>query len=397
MRRIALAALTCAASACVAPAATDDAGADPDAWTCPPSLCPPPTPDTVDLLLVVDDSTSMAVHQARLVDQLPHLVEALMTGTQADGTHFTPPRSLHLGIVSTDMGVGGVTGLPSCGPGVGDDGILLSRSQRPAMGCASEYAGTYPRGIFDTAQGATTSHAQFATDVSCVVALGTGGCGIELPLEALLKAVAPAPDANAVSTVSWTRAGYRPPIFFGNTFGHGADPATNGGFVRPSSVLAFLTIGDEDDSSTDQFEIFSATDPRYTSVELDVRQVVFADQLYPVTRYVDGLIGLRQAPSWLVFETITGVPTELDGHTPMEVLTDPRMAPWIDPAQPNRIASVCTEPTSMQAATPGLRMVGVAEGLRMAGAQARVHSICAADLRGAIDDLVSAIAVPLTP
>ena len=43
----------------------------------------------------------------------------------------------------------------------------------------------------------------------------------------------------------------------------GHAPATNGAFLRPSSVLAIVTVNDEDDCSTPHPEIFSPDDARY--------------------------------------------------------------------------------------------------------------------------------------
>jgi hypothetical protein len=354
-------------------------------------------PDAVDLLVLVDDSTSMAEHQAALAEQLPRLIQVLTSGDRDhDGAvDFRPVRSLHVGIVSSDMGLGPITGVPSCNPGFGDDGVLLTRSPHPASGCQADYAGTYPRGIFDFALGGGTTPTQFASDVACVGMLGTGGCGLEFELEPILKALAPAPDPNGNSIVNWTRPGYRPPLFAGNTVGHGSDPATNGGFLRPNSVLAILTVNDEDDASTDDFEIYSPTNPMYSSAELNVRPVAFADHLYPVQRYVDGLLGLRQTASFLVYATITGVPLPLSGHSPTEILADPSMTPRIDPAQPDRLVPVCTDTAGGQSAVPGRRMVQVAEGLAAAGATASVHSICNGDFAPAIDDLVARLAEAL--
>jgi hypothetical protein len=350
--------------------------------------------DAVDLLLMIDDSTSMSEHQAQLADQLPRIVQALAAGDRnLDGTaDFHPPRSLHVGIVDSDMGVGPVTGLPSCDPGFGDDGVLRARSTMPAAGCLPDYDPQYPQGVFAFATPGATSAAQFAADVACVARLGTAGCGIEFELEAPLKALTPAPDATGASSVGWTADGYQPPIFAGNTTGHGSDPSTNGGFLRPDSVLAILTVNDEDDCSTEDYGIFSPIDPAYFATPLNVRCVRYADHLFPVERYVSGFAGLRRDPSRLVFSTITGVPIDLSGHAPSQVLADPRMTPTIDPAQPDRLVPVCMDAAGGQTAVPAPRMVRVADGLRARGVSASVHSICNADFSDAIDDVIARLA-----
>jgi hypothetical protein len=335
--------------------------------------------DSIDLVILVDDSTSMAPHQAALARQIPALVRALASGDRNhDGVQdFTPPRSLHIGIVSSDMGLGPITGVPSCDPGFGDDGVFISR----ASGCAS---GPTPRFLsFDVGDGQTAD--AFSTEVACVAGLGTGGCGIEFELEPILKALTPS------SPQTWTAAGYVPPLFAGNTLGHGDDPTTDGGFLRPNSILGILTLNDEDDSSTNDFGIYSPNDSSLSSVELNVRPVAFADRLYPVQRYVDGFLGLRRQPGRVVYSTITGVPLELDGATPDAILADARMTPQIDPTDTQRLVAVCQDSMGGPA-VPGRRMVEVASGLAARGAHASVHSICASDFSAAIDDLVGGLA-----
>jgi hypothetical protein len=348
--------------------------------------------DEVDLLFLVDNSSSMAEHQAQLRDQIPRLVSTLVTGHRdaAHGGDFPPPRSIHVGVVSSTMGLGPITGVPSCPSGFGDDGILFGRSPSPAAGCTSPAP---PRGIFEFVQG--DSSAQFASDVACTAVLGTGGCGLEFELEPILKALAPGPDATGGSSVQWTAPGYQPPMFYMGTFGHGNDPATNGGFLRPNSALVILTLNDEDDGSTDHYEIFG-NDPTYTGWPLNVRPVEFADQLFPVQRYVDGLVGLRTNPSLVIYSTITGIPNDLSPGPGVPttrdrldaILADPRMIPMPDPNHNERLVPVCSDTMGTQTAVPGLRMVQVARGLLDRGATVAVHSICENDLTPAIDDVI---------
>jgi len=86
--------------------------------------------DKVDLLFMIDDSGSMAEEQKKLADVLPNLVTVLTTGNKtpkpAGATpDFPPVKSLHIGVISQDMGVNliGYTGPmgfgtapKSCGP-----------------------------------------------------------------------------------------------------------------------------------------------------------------------------------------------------------------------------------------------------------------------------------------
>jgi len=80
--------------------------------------------DNVDMLLMIDNSNSMAEEQVNLIEELPRLVQVLASGDRnADGTRdFNPVRSLHVGIITSDLGAGPNTGVPTCARGLGDDG-----------------------------------------------------------------------------------------------------------------------------------------------------------------------------------------------------------------------------------------------------------------------------------
>jgi hypothetical protein len=349
--------------------------------------------------LVIDDSYSTPQYQAHLHDQIGRLLTTLETG-QRDPTHggpFAAARSIHVGIVSANMALGPLTGVGGqCGPG--DDGVLFSGSPQLTAGCAADYSAMFPHGVF--AWSATAASAAFATDVACVEPLGIGGCAFAFDLESALKALAPAPAADGTSSVAWTAPGYVPPTFWSGT-GHGADPATNAGFLREDSVLAIVFLTDDDDSSTENWELFGNTAP-YNMISIDIRQLVFPGELFPIERYVDGLIGLRRAPSRLVVSAIVGLPLDLSPPpgTPTttalldQLVNDPRMTTTINPTN-DREAFVCADTVSMQLAQPALRIIQTAQGLAHRGARVGVHSICQADFGAAIDELLQNIALAM--
>src|ERR1700748_677474 len=66
--------------------------------------------DKVDLLMMVDNSNSMAGEQGSLKDQFPSVIKVLTTGYRFDGDPdpFPPVKDLHVGVVSSDMGIPGV-------------------------------------------------------------------------------------------------------------------------------------------------------------------------------------------------------------------------------------------------------------------------------------------------
>lgn len=355
---------------------------------------PPPPTDQIDLLLMIDNSNSMTEEQASVVQEIPRLIQILTSGDRnGDGMRdFTPASSMHLGIVDSDMGLGGTSGIATCTSGLGDDGVMQTRARHPATGCRMDYGSTYPNHVFTFTAGGTTTPASFAADVGCVARLGTDGCGFEFELESPLKALSLTPTASGGSPVAWTAPGYVPPTFHGGLHGHGDDPATNGSFLRPTSVLAIVTVNDEDDCSTDHPEIFSPLDPMYASAPLNLRCHTFASQLYPPQRYVDGFIGLRSSPSRLVYAAITGVPPDLAGMDPAAILADPRMVEQIDPANANGLLPVCVSPGGRGVAYPAIRMTRVAAGLAAAGAHTTIQSICNDDFSAAFDVILGALA-----
>jgi hypothetical protein len=340
----------------------------------------------LDLLLVIDDSGSMTEEQQSLVTEIPRVIDVLSSGDRdGDGTvDFSPVSSLHVGIVSTDMGTGVVSGVESCSAGFGDDGVMLDHGST-STGCMP----SYPSGIFEFVP-TTDDRTQFSTDVGCTASLGNDGCGFEQQLEAALKAVSLAPQADGRSPVSWTAPGYRPPVFFGSTFGHAGAGGLNDGFLRPTSVLAMVVVTDEDDCSVTDPTIFDRTDPRFASVDLNLRCHTFVDALYPVQRYVDGLLGLRVWPELLVFTAITGAPEEAvaDGLSYDALLALDEMTERIDPVLHNQLLPSCTAPAGRGVAFPPRRIVQVARGLEAAGAGTSIESICNTSFHRAFDRIL---------
>jgi len=352
--------------------------------------------DKVDLLLMIDNSNSMTEEQASVVNEVPRIVQVLTSGDRdADGVQdFTPARSLHIGIVDSDMGLGDVTGIATCDPGFGDDGLMQIRARHPAAGCMADYSGSYPGNVFDFTVGGGTTPSQFGMDVGCVATLGTDGCGFEFELESPLKAISLVPTGTGDSPVNWTHAGYRPPTFYAGTFGHGSDAATNGAFLRSDSALAIVTINDEDDCSTPNPQIFSPDNPAYNTVDLNLRCHEWASELFPVQRYADGFLGLRSNPGLLIYGAITGVPPTLGGMDPAVILTDPAMQEQVNPAMTNQLLPACSVP-GRGVAYPARRMTELAQLLNSAGASSTIQSICSSDFGPAFDEIINIVSMAL--
>ena len=166
----------------------------------------------VDLLFVLDDSPGGLEMQTYLRTAFPTFLGELTTRRELP--------SLHIGVVSTDLGVLGAedaqpgtnigSGPGSCS-GMGKSGNLLTNGTMLLTGGF----------IADTANGDGTRTMNYTGGLSnvfsAIASLGGSGCGFEQPIEAMKRAL----DNNPV----------------------------NVGFVRPDAALAVVMVTDEDDCS----------------------------------------------------------------------------------------------------------------------------------------------------
>lgn len=319
-------------------------------------------PDQVDVLLVVDTSSGMNEEQVAFGAQIPRLVRGLLTGDADDDgvMESVPFSSLHIGVVTVDMGTGGPP-VPSCNqPLRGDDGILRTVGNQALSGCDASYPGYQP---INSASDLDVA----AEQVRCVFQAGVSGCGIEQPLEAPLKALSPASSGI---------------VFGSGDVGHGT--GMNSGFLRPDSLLIVLTLTDENDCSISDPKLFDNS--VYTG-NLNLRCFENPGALHPTARYVSGLLALRPHPSRLFYGLIAGVPSGLTGDGYQTMLDDPGMQESVDSAQPSRLTPSCD--TSMGTAFPPRRLVEVARDLEQAGAGTAVDSICQSDYSKLIDRVLA--------
>jgi len=363
--------------------------------------------DTVDLLFVVDDSGSMSEEQAALRAQFPRLLATLASGQRGAGQEsFPPAKSLHLGVVSTDLGLVGVDEIDKCS-GLGDDGIMQNEPR--LQGCKA----TYPRFLtFEAGLGTPT---EVASDLACIAELGTDGCGFEQPLESALKALWPGADSRVQF------------VGDGNGFGRlGHGDNENQGFLRSDpvqglSVIAIVLVTDEEDCSHTSSSFLrppafldpnNPVDAELLLQGLNVRCNFNEGDLFPPARYVNAFKALRPGnENLVVFGAIVGVPPEtvsgqvlsnLDprdlaareqfyqgilNHTLMQPVVDTRNTP--DPAD-DAMRPSCN--TTQGLAFPPTRIVEVARGF---GENGIVQSICEGDLSPAIDAIVDRIATQL--
>ena len=365
--------------------------------------------DKVDLLFMVDNSNSMAEEQASLAAELPRMVEILASGDfELDGdpngpNDFKPVNDLNVGVITSDMGVGGFT-VPTClMRDYGDDGVLRTQGQTADPDCMA----TYPR-FMNFRPGAGPTPNEFGEQVGCVAVTGVGGCGFEQQLEAVLKAVSPtgatdwtAPGFTAIGTPG-APDGIDVP-FFNRTQGHGN--VTNDGFLRPNAVLAIIPVTDEEDCSAKDLNLFDPASPTYSSTDLNLRCFAHPGALHPISRYVRGLVQTRARPGLLIYAPITGIPVDLvagPGSSPNYpalispdlAIRDDRMEERVDVAMPNRLAPSCNVP-GRGVAFPPVRIVQAAQQLEAAGAKVTVQSICQESFSGALTEIIRQIASAL--
>lgn len=379
--------------------------------------------DKVDLLFMVDNSGSMKEEQESLREQFPRIISTLTNGVRADGSMFPPAKDLHLGVVSSDMGLVGIQGIEKCN-GLGQDGIMLNTPSAEVSGCQASYPRflTYTAGVHEPEQ--------TATDFACIASLGTEGCGFEQQLEAALKALWPSVDIDPETGQEWVNPMTGQPDnrikFLGDVnglgqLGHGdTDNAT---FLRsdPSmglSLIAIVMVTDEEDCSSADTRHFTPNDflepnDPLRDQPLNLRCFYNPQNLYPLERYINGYKALRPGNENLViFAAIAGVPPDLvepDDYAAVDwdaddernsfyarLLGDARMQEVVDQSTLSMAGAGNLTPscnvTGRGRAYPPRRIVEVAQGF---GPNGTVHSICQEDLGPAVDAIIDVIAKQL--
>ncbi|MDH5670691.1 MAG: hypothetical protein OEZ06_00985 [Myxococcales bacterium] len=371
----------------------------------------------VDMLFVVDNSGSMREEQAALARELPRMVELLSSGDRdGDGqADFPPVADLHLGVVSVDMGLVGIPGIPGC-EGLGDDGILNTAPVMRGIGCEPSYP------PFISYLAGQHEPRQVAEDFACVATLGTEGCGFEQQLEAGLKALWPSLDIDPVSgeVIEPNRIRFLGDAHGFGRLGHG--DAENAGFLRNDSpmgpsLVAVIVVSDEEDCSS--FETWHFTPEQYLRAgdpladqDLNLRCFYNPDNLYALRRYENGFRALRPfSPELFFFAAIVGVPADLvdsDARAAFDltqaaerdryydsILDDERMQqrpdPTRTPEEGGQLVPSCESPEGK--AYPPRRFVELARSL---GPGSVVQSICQSDFSPAIDAIVGTLSDGIT-
>jgi hypothetical protein len=207
--------------------------------------------DKIDLLFAIDNSSSMADKQKILAAVAPEIVAPLVsppcvdsqTGAQVapsapcpagSAQEFPPVTDIHVGIISSSLG------------GHGANVCLASETARQNVDMAhllTRGATSAPAGGFLAWDGGTTTTelALVTTLQSMIAGVGETGCGYEAPLESVYRFLVD-PDPYDVITIDASH----------NAILTGTDQVVltqRADFLRPDSLVAIVTIGDENDCS----------------------------------------------------------------------------------------------------------------------------------------------------
>jgi hypothetical protein len=187
--------------------------------------------NAIDLLVVVDNSTSMMTSQKLLAAAYPAFLDSL----RGSG----PVPDLHVAVTTTDMGAGAFTAAvaaraESCSHSNRGAFVTAPRPNPLVPSAACDTAGLNPGATFIQSGPDPSKNnysGQLEDVLGCLVQQGDDGCGFEQPLAAIEAALGP------------------------------AAPAGNAGFLRSDAVLAILIVTNEDDCSVPaNSELFDPSD-----------------------------------------------------------------------------------------------------------------------------------------
>ncbi|MFI5298507.1 MAG: hypothetical protein ACHREM_10445 [Polyangiales bacterium] len=234
------------------------------------------TPDKVDLLLMIDNSASMADKQTELTRRVPTLIQ-LLANPAPDPTTGKVPKSvadIHVGVITSSLGSYGTSACDPKNVEMNDHGHLLPRTVSEASGsgfsynpakaneplsqpCPSPVVASAVSWAFDSStkdapqfMGAGAGVVSLEAATSCVVAsVHENGCGYEASLESVYHFLMdPAPYLDAKAKCTGVEGGSN----CDNIVLHDVDKellAERQAFLRPDSLLAVILLTDENDGS----------------------------------------------------------------------------------------------------------------------------------------------------
>ncbi|MBW2537321.1 MAG: hypothetical protein JRI55_37895 [Deltaproteobacteria bacterium] len=406
----------------------------------PGPVCPVPTEinknekvvggfEGLDMLVVVDDSSSMGEEQQILSTAFFPLINSLVN--PLPDWEFEAADNMRVAIVSSDMGLqyGPDGDLPAesystqfqC-PGKGKNGEFQTYTSGASINIlpgeipCSEGASQCPAGPSGnwtcdnigndgvgvcnppsgdgTAQvcpGLGATYAQtprpnseeanpdLAFQVACLADLGTGGCGFEQQLQAAAKGLFRA--------------------------GQGGEDS----FIRDEALLAVMIVSDEEDCSIENGDLFGVTELNDITQphKLNIACSEHPNMLFSVDHYKTTFINAKEGRAGaVIFAAIAGVPyqggaaddcqgrgsdlgncldhSEMDGEPVLETGSSGTES-WVNAPACRRLVG----DTEVTKARPGRRYVELAESM---DTMSYVYSICNADWSPAMEDIAELIA-----
>ena len=175
-----------------------------------------PRNNEVDILFMIDNSSEMTSMQEKLYAQLPLFVQSLQ--------NLPVPPSLHIAVVSSDMGAPGDATTSIMCTKAGDQGQFQSM---PRGTCTATTL--TPGDTFISDADMMPNYADpIANVLQCIELLGDKGCGFEHQLASIDRALG-AENLQPGQTPN--------------------PPSTNANFLRPEAALAIVILTNEDDCS----------------------------------------------------------------------------------------------------------------------------------------------------
>lgn len=327
----------------------------------------------IDILFVVDDSESMKDEQASLAANFPLFIDTLQ------GIQGGLPN-VHIGVISTN--VGAHPSIPNCGPDDSDEGVLQSAfTADPAFPqCADgslSLDGNFIEDVVineETGERRRNYTGNLADVFSCMAVLGIEGCGFEMQLEAVRKALT---------------------------------EGANEGFLRDDAYLAVIFITDEDDCSAFDPDMFDPTitgkesalgpldsfrcfefgvqcnpdTPRTLGDKVECAPREDSPYMVSVQEYVTFLKGLKpNDPTKVLVAGIIGY-DEMDPDEPLQVINETKPVGEVFSLVP-ACQVMGADGMVKSKATPGVRLRAFLEQFPERNT---ITTICNDDLSGALD------------
>ena len=372
---------------------------------CNPHTLTPPMPDPqligqhqfpaslenkLDVLFMVDNSSSMTELQAKLITQFKSFMDPLKRVPTPDGSGVALPN-IHVAVVSSDTGPGEFEGKKEFGCGHrGDQGQFQFAPHGP---CTTSPLHTTPTQQTFLSASMNQTVTNFDGDISaafgCIAALGDQGCGFEGQLKSARWALDPF-----------------------NT------PDTNVGFLRDDATLAVVLITNEDDCSVpDDSDLFDPNQklmsdpygpfwsfrcnefghlcnidgtmqppPRGPADHLQgcVSNETPTGRLTKVGDEVAFLKGLKADPSRIVVAAITGLPTDYS----IEMIKNKDDVEYHPNVKPS---------CGVEGGEHGDPAVRIMQWVNAFGDHGLAESICADNFQDALTAIANRIAVSIGP